>query len=430
LKNYPDPNDVIQKFGADSIRCYLLHSQAVRAEDLRFSEKGVEEIVRKLFIPLKNAYQFLATYAGLAGFEPKKRQSNHPLDRWIVSKKEGLIQQVTVAMDGYALDKAIDPIYQFVDELTNWYIRRSRHRFWDESVEAFETLYSVLKDVIILLAPFAPFLTEALYQELRLSNDPQSVHGNLIPVPDLSLIDRKLEESTATIQRVVNLGHQLRKSHKLKVRQPLSRITLITKEPGIIDALESGQDQILEELNIKEMVIASEAGNKIKLTLKPNWRGLGARLGSKVQEAAKKIQQLDQQDILALLEGSEVVLPLEGESFSLSETDVEVVLNPIEGLVAASFGKVVALIDTALTQELVQEGIVRELVNKVNTRRKEEGLEVQDRIHLTVLGSQDVIDAVSLHIEFFKQEVLAVKVDLVLKDVEECEMEIEKQVLV
>ena len=430
LKNYPDPNDVIQKFGADSIRCYLLHSQAVRAEDLRFSEKGVEEIVRKLFIPLKNAYQFLATYAGLAGFEPKKRQSNHPLDRWIVSKKEGLIQQVTVAMDGYALDKAIDPIYQFVDELTNWYIRRSRHRFWDESVEAFETLYSVLKDVIILLAPFAPFLTEALYQELRLSNDPQSVHGNLIPVPDLTLIDRKLEESTATIQRVVNLGHQLRKSHKLKVRQPLSRITLITKEPGIIDALESGQDQILEELNIKEMVIASEAGNKIKLTLKPNWRGLGARLGSKVQEAAKKIQQLDQQDILALLEGSEVVLPLEGESFSLSETDVEVVLNPIEGLVAASFGKVVALIDTALTQELVQEGIVRELVNKVNTRRKEEGLEVQDRIHLTVLGSQDVIDAVSLHIEFFKQEVLAVKVDLVLKDVEECEMEIDKQVLV
>lgn len=430
LKNYPDPNDVINKFGADSIRCYLLHSQAVRAEDLRFSEKGVEEIVRKLFIPLKNAYQFLATYASLANFEPKNIRSAHPLDRWIISKKEGLIRDVKEAMDAYSLDAAIDPIYQFVDELTNWYIRRSRHRFWDENIEAFETLYMVLKDVVILLAPFAPFITESLYQELRLKGDPESVHGNLIPQPDLYLIDEKLEESTATIQRVVNLGHQLRKTHKLKVRQPLSRITLITKEPSIVEALENGREQILEELNIKELSIASEAGNKIKLTLKPNWRGLGARLGSKVQEAAKKIQQLDQQDILALLEGSEVVLPLDGESFSLSEQDVEVVLNPIDGLVAASFGKVVALMDTALTLELIQEGIVRELVNKVNTRRKEEGLEVQDRIHLTILSTQDVIDAVTLHLEYFRNEVLAVKVDFVLKELEESEFVIEKQVLV
>ncbi len=402
----------------------------MRAEDLRFSEKGVEEIVRKLFIPLRNAYQFLSTYASLAGFHPKNLRSNHPLDRWIVSKKEGLIRQVIEAMDGYALDRAIDPIYQFVDELTNWYIRRSRHRFWEENLEAFETLYMVLKDIVILLAPFAPFLAEALYQELRKENDPSSVHGNLIPQPDLYLIDEKLEESTAIVQRVVNLGHQLRKSHKLKVRQPLSRITLITKEPAIVEALQNGQEQILEELNIKELAIASEAGNKIKLTLKPNWRGLGARLGSKVQEAAKKIQQLDQQDILALLEGSEVVLPLEGESFSLSENDVEVILNPIEGLVAASFGKVVALIDTALTKELIQEGIVRELVNRVNTRRKEEGLEVQDRIHLTIFAGQEVIDAVSKHLEFFKQEVLALKVDFVFKEVEECELEIAKQVLV
>ena len=149
-----------------------------------------------------------------------------------------------------------------------------------------------------------------------------------------------------------------------------------------------------------------------------------------MQEAAKKIQQLDQQDILALLEGSEVVLPLDGESFSLSEQDVEVVLNPIEGLVAASFGKVVALVDTALTLELIQEGIVRELVNKVNTRRKEEGLEVQDRIHLTILSTQDVIDAVTLHLEYFRNEVLAVKVDFVQKALEESELVIEKQVLV
>ncbi|MFZ4773503.1 MAG: isoleucine--tRNA ligase [Chlamydiia bacterium] len=430
LKNYPDPNEVIDRFGADSIRCYLLHSQAVRAEDLRFSEKGVEEIVRKLFLPLKNVYQFLATYASLAHFKPHHLHSIHPLDRWIVSKKEGLIRDVKRAMDDYALDAALDPIYQFVDELTNWYIRRSRHRFWDENKDAFETLYQVLKDVVILLAPFAPFITESLYQELRLSTDPESVHGNMIPAPALERIDLKLEETTEIIQKVVNLGHQLRKTHRLKVRQPLRLITLITKDPLVVEAIESGKEQILEELNIKELEIASEAGNKIRLTLKPNWRGLGARLGNKVQEAAKVIQQLDQQDILALLEGSELVLPIGGESFGLSESDVEVVLHPMEGLVAASFGKVVALIDTHLTHELIQEGIVRELVNKVNTRRKEEGLEVQDRIHLTLLGAQNILDAITMHKEFFMQEVLAIKLELVLKEVEECEIELAKQVLV
>ncbi len=426
LKNYPDPNEVIDKFGADSIRCYLLHSQAVRAEDLRFSEKGVEEIVRKLFIPLKNAYQFFSTYALIADFKPQNVRSTHTLDHWIISKKEGLVRDVQEAMNAYALDRALDPIYQFVDELTNWYIRRSRHRFWDESAEAFETLYRVLKDVTVLLAPFAPFIAESLYQELRLPHDAESVHGHLIPEFAPHLVLPELEEKTAIIQRVVNLGHQLRKTHRLKVRQPLRLLTLVTKDPFVIEAIEQGKEQILEELNIKDLEILAEAGKKISLTLKPNWKGLGARLGSKVQVAAKAIQQLDQQEILALLEGSELVLPLDGESFSLRQEDVEVVLNPMEGLVAASFGRVVALIDTALTPALIQEGIVRELVSKVNTRRKEEGLEVQDRIHLTLSGSQETLDALSAHQEFFKQEVLATQLDLVLKSVEECEIHLAK----
>jgi isoleucyl-tRNA synthetase len=426
LKNYPDPMDVINKYGADAVRCYLLHSQAVRAEDLRFSERGVEEIVRKLFIPLRNAYQFLATYAGLAKFSPKGLKSSHPLDRWIVSKKENLLLQVRQSMDAFSLDAALDPIYLFIDQLTNWYIRRSRHRFWDESQDAFETLYQVLKDVLVVLAPFAPFISESLYQQLRCSTDPMSVHENLIPESALSYIDQQLEDTIDMVQKVVNLGHQLRKTHKLKVRQPLSQITLITKDPKVLEAIEYGKEQILEELNIKQLNIAHEAGNQITMTLKPNWRGLGQRLGPKVQEAAKKMQLLDQQDILALLEGSELVLPLENDSLILSEKDVEVVLNPKEGLVAASFGKVVALIDTHLTPELIQEGQVREMINKVNNRRKDEGFEVQDRIHLTVLAEQSLLDALDAHMDFFKQEVLAVRVDLYVKEVEECELVLEK----
>lgn len=245
LKNYPDPMHVIEKYGADAIRLYLLHSPVVQADDLKFSERGVETTMRQFLLPLWNSFYFLSTYASIYQFTPKKEQIKKPsalIDQWIISVSQKLVLDVESALEKYDLNKAIDPLISFIDQLTNWYIRRSRERFWSDVVssdrkEAFETLYQVLVTLVKVSAPFIPFLSEAIYQELRQERDPSSVHLCDFPRYESSLRNQELEYQMELVQKAVSMGHSLRKEHKMKVRQPLKCGHIITSDKKALEAL-------------------------------------------------------------------------------------------------------------------------------------------------------------------------------------------------
>ena len=232
LKNYPDPNEVLSRYGADAIRLYLLQSPAVKADDLRFSEKGVELTLRQILLPLYNSYVFLATYVNIYGFAPEKSAASTTLiDRWIVSKLQELISSVDTALENYDLNQGGSSMLSFIEELTNWYIRRCRSRFWsEEDLEdrhaAFSTLYDILFTLVKVIAPFIPFLSEAIYQELKTKNDPLSVHLCDYPSYDPSKRDLNLEQEMALVQDAVSLGHAFRKEEKMKVRQPLQKAVI------------------------------------------------------------------------------------------------------------------------------------------------------------------------------------------------------------
>lgn len=409
LKNYPDPWEVIERFGADAIRCYFLSSGAVCAEEIRFSDRGVEEILRQVFLPLKNCYHFFITYASLASFRPSTFRSTEDLDRWILSRKEKMLSLVENSLDRFCLNEGFAPIAEFIEELTNWYIRRSRPRFWREDRGAFETLYEVLMDLSKILAPFAPFLSESLYQELRLPEDPFSVHAALFPKRDFSKKEEKLEEEMAFARRVVNLAHHLRKIHKIKVRQPLASVTVISPS---IQCLLSREKEILDELNIKQLIRLEEGGDFVRLECKPNWRRLGERLGNQIKEVAPKIMAFSQEEILHLKDGGEILLHLASGQVSIELSDIELIFKPKEGFVSACEEQLVVLIDTQLSEELIQEGIVRDWINRINQARKEEGFDVSDRILLEVWAKSEVVAALEKHRTLLMDEVLAVEFNL------------------
>ena len=274
LKNYPDPLDVVGKYGADSIRLYLLHSPVVQADDLRFSEKGVELVLRQILIPLWNSYVFFATYANIYEWKPESSSFEAPsadIDRWILSKLQQLIEDVTKGMDSYQLSKAIDPFVGFIDELTNWYIRRSRSRFWSDvdsldRRQAFETLYQVLHILVKIAAPFIPFITEEIYQQLKQSSDLDSVHLCDYPKVNNQLFDQSLQNEMALAKSVVSGGHFLRKEHKIKVRQPLPKATIVSLDKDTIDALKNQQKLIEDELNVKALEFSHDEAKFVQLS--------------------------------------------------------------------------------------------------------------------------------------------------------------------
>ena len=256
LKNYPDPEIVMNKYGADAIRLYMLHSPAVQADDLRFSERGVELVLRQFLIPLWNSYVFLATYANIYKWKPDQTKAKCDIDRWILSKLQKLIQDVEKGMDGYSLSLAVSPFVEFIDQLTNWYIRRNRGRFWADEAsedrnEAFQTLYTTIYTLSKIAAPFVPFISDAIYQDLREKSAPESVHLCDFPSYDGTLRDEVLEEEMSLVQAAVSMGHALRKEHKLKVRQPLAKVHLISTDENVLKLLKEQEHLILDELNVK-----------------------------------------------------------------------------------------------------------------------------------------------------------------------------------
>lgn len=397
LRNYPDPSLVVQRYGADAVRLYMMHSPAVKAEDLCFAESGVELILRQVMIPLWNAYSFLTTYARIYDWKPKAVLSKPQavIDQWILSLLNHLIKDVEYGMDHYDLSHSVEPFITFVDQLTNWYIRRSRRRFWDEKAsvdrdEAFATLYHVLVELTKIAAAYVPFLTEAIYRNLRDENMPDSVHLCDFPTYHSEMRNEELEEAMAAVQTTVSLGHSLRKEHKLKVRQPLPAAHIVTSDQRILHFLEKQQHLIADELNVKSVVIGSDESKFVSLKAKPNFRILGKKVGKLMRSVQATIDAFGHEQLSILLNGGTVEVQVEGELIVLTPEDVAVERQAKESLVAANEGLITIALDTSLTDDLLIEGLAREIVNKINTMRREAGFEVTDRIHVKIDANERV----------------------------------------
>lgn len=417
LKNYPDPDVVIQKYGADAIRLYMLNSPAVKAEDLRFSEKGVEQVLRQVLIPLWNSFVFLSTYAKIYHWKPKQveKKPHALIDQWILSMTQKLIRDVESAMDAYDLSRAVDPFVGFVDQLTNWYIRRCRGRFWaDEDTsdrrEAFETLYTVLLQLSKVAAPFVPFISDAIYRELKTGTMPESVHLCDFPVYEEKWRDEELEKEVNAAQAAVSLGHSLRKEYKLKVRQPLTKAHLITSNAELLRSLEKQMQLIADELNVKEVQLHSDESKFVQWMAKPNFPILGKKIGKLMPQAQKLIQGFDRKQIQALASGHKLKIELAGEAVELEPADVQIERKVREGLAAGNEGELTVALDTALTEDLIEEGLARELVNKINTMRRDMEFEVTDRVKIIMQTTPRVKACFEKHHAYIAGEVLAVDV--------------------
>ena len=417
LKNYPEPDVVINRYGADAIRLYLLSSPAVYGEDLRFSEKGVELVLRQVLIPLWNSFVFLSTYARIYHWQPKRefQLPQADIDRWIVSLLQKLIVDVTAGMDRYELNLAVQPFVGFIDQLTNWYIRRNRGRFWSDVAsqdrdEAFATLYYVLMTLTKIAAPFIPFLSEEIFLQIKQKSDPASVHLCDYPSYQANFRDEKLELEMGGVQTVVSAGHALRKEHKVKVRQPLSLAFVVTSNEELYSSLSRQKQLIADELNVKNLVFEQDEKKFVSLIAKPNFRILGKKVGKLMNSTQKVIQEFNQKQLMTLLEGKNLEIVVDGEKILLTPEDVAVERKVLEGLVAQTMQGITVALETKLNDELLMEGLAREIVNKINTMRRDEGFAVTDRIIIQLQTTDRIKSAFEIHRHYILGEVLGLQV--------------------
>ena len=418
LKNYPDPSKMLDTYGADAIRLYMIYSPVVRAENLKFSENGVKQLMRDLLIPWWNAYSFFVTYANVDGFNDAEvvySESDNVLDKWIVSSMETLIADVTAAMDAYDLQRSVRPFVKFVEDLTNWYIRRSRRRFWKSTNDgdklcAYRTLRYVLVQLSKVAAPFTPFIAEEIYRNLvgEMGNGErgmgnggtaESVHLCEFPTANAAARDLALEKRMAAVQTVVELGRRLRADNDLKVRQPLSAIRVAGAD---VKGLE---DLIMDELNVKKVEYVSDETELCDVSYKANFKTLGKKCGSKMKAVAAGIAAMGNGELGT--GNGEWPKVIEGVEIALD--DVIITRAPKAGLVVASEGATVVALETTLSPELVAEGLAREFVSHVQAMRKEADFEVTQRINVTVETDAELKAALETHIEYVKGETLTVE---------------------
>ncbi|MEE8456830.1 MAG: class I tRNA ligase family protein, partial [Acidimicrobiia bacterium] len=421
LKNYPDPIHVLDEFGADGLRAYLINSPLVKAEPLRFSEDGVRNVVRTVLLPLWNSYSFFTTYANADGITPKDLRSAPDLadrpeiDRWIISVLQSLVEDVNREMEAYRLFAVVPPIIGFVGDLTNWYIRRSRRRFWAhrgatdnrDKMAAFATLYEVLATFSRVAAPILPFITEEIYQGLGRRVDPEalpSVHHTDYPEADIDAIDEELERSMATVRTVVNLGRGLRRRNDLRVRQPLASVTVVTRSAVEQAAVSNHAELIADELNVASVQVHADEAGLVDLKAKANFKVLGPRYGRDMKTVASKITNLDHDAIVGILDGGTISV----DGFTFGEEDIVVSRTPRSGTVVASEGSISVALDSTITRDLRIEGLARELINRVQGMRRRLDLEVTDRIDVVWASEDaDVSSVFEQHADMIAGEVLA-----------------------
>ncbi|MCL2802265.1 MAG: isoleucine--tRNA ligase [Treponema sp.] len=432
LRNYTDPNEVINAFGADALRLFLVHSAVVKADDLRYSDDGVREVMKSIIIPLWNAYSFFVTYANIDKVTASGAPDNpvNPLDQWILSEAQNLIEKVGGALDAYDLSRAVDPILKFIDYLNNWYIRRSRRRFWksendSDKLEAYGALFESLRTLITIAAPFMPFTTDAIWQNLRAETDKESVHLVEFPLPDKKRRDKELEFRMASVMSAVSIGRSLRSQYNLKMRQPLRKAELVTRNEEEKKALLGMADIIREELNVKEVVFSDKEEDLVEYEVKANFRVMGKELGKDMKAAASKIEALKSAEIQSVIDGSSLSIDIKCEDGSLRTIEVTAEKLDVRRIEKANLrvlneGTLTVGLDTEITRELSMEGDVRDLIRGIQNTRKEIGLSVTDRIELSVYGEDSLKEAWDEFGSTAADETLAVKTSWKKEDGQIC----------
>ena len=415
LKNYPDPEEILAEHGADALRLYLINSPLVRAEELRFSEQGVRDTVRRLLLPWWNAYKFFVTYALVDQWKPSLTPagpSPNILDRWILSRQQTLIRRTNTEMEGYRLYTVVPALVDFLDELTNWYIRFNRRRFWSEGNDtdkfyAYRTLYEVLLGYAKLMAPFTPFLADAIYRNLVTLQEGtglDSVHLESFPTYNEQAVDLELEDAVTRMQRVVLLGRSLRNERKVKVRMPLPQLTILHRQQWVLDELKPLETYIREELNVKEVVYSTAEEEKVVLNAKPNPQLLGPRFGKAFGAVGKKIAALSLDHMLAVEEGNTITL--DGATFQPNE--IHILRQARDQAPDVRSDRFISIeLSCTLTEDLIAEGLAREVVHQIQQMRKEAGYQVEDRIAVTYTTDATLALAIERHQPYIQQETLA-----------------------
>jgi len=414
--NTVDPFSLFDKYGADATRWYLVTNSPPWRPTL-FDEEALAESQRKFFGTLLNTYSFFALYANIDKFTFKEElipyEKRPEIDRWIISKLNSLVAEYTELMDNYDVTKAARAISDFtIDHLSNWYVRRCRRRFWksemnENKLSAYQTLYECLVTVSKMLSPFAPFLSEEIYLNLNSITGKEkyeSVHLSLLP--EVVYQDKDLEEKMEIAQQVVYLTRSMRAKANLKVRQPLKKIMVVV-DKAKQDALRYMKDVILDEVNIKELVVLDNDSEIVNKSAKANFKVIGPKFGKKVKAAAEAIKSFGKNEISALESGSNVELEIENEKLIIAPEDVEIISTEIKGWVVESEGGVTVAIDTELSNELIEEGLAREFINRIQNMRKDAGFDVTDRIKIFFNGSEEIINAVNSFKKYISNETLA-----------------------
>ncbi len=414
LQNYTPPDILMEEYGADALRLYLINSGLVKAEEQRFTDSGVKEMVRRALLPWLNSFKFLQTYADIDQWRAlgDAPVSTNITDQWLLSRLQSLLTSVTKEMAEYKLYNVVPALFEFIEDLTNWYIRLNRGRFWVEEMTkdkaaAYQTLYRTLYELTLCMAPFAPFLAEHIYQQLlpygpidsKLS---LSVHLCTYPKAEPLYIQPALEGAVARMQNIILLGRQKRNQVKIKTKVPLARLTIIHLEQSMLDEIARLENYIKSELNVKHVEYSQDENQFINLFAKPNSPVLGKRFGKNFGSFRKAIEALDSRQ-LQLLQNNGMLL-LEGENFSLD--DILIFREAKPGTQALSNRFISIDMDCTLDAALISEGLAREVVNRIQKTRKDLGFNVTDRIHIEYAADNDLHAAIKQHEDHIKNETL------------------------
>lgn len=422
LGNAIDPFNNIERFGSDAVRWYMIENSQPW-DNIKYDEEGVAEVSRKLFATLQNTYKFLALYANVDDFDPNTPQvplAERPeIDRWILSLLNTLVKDVTADLDDYEPTKAARAISAFVgDNLSNWYVRLNRKRFWGgtmnaDKLAAYQTLYTCLKTVALLMAPFAPFYADRLYNDLTaLGGEYNSVHLALFPTADEAAIDPALERRMALAQIITSNVLALRRKVNIKVRQPLAVLMIPAVDREQMDAIEAIKDLVAAEVNVKELRITPPGRSELVKRIKADFKKLGPRFGKIMKDLSKAINTMSQEDIARLEnEGSFTFSNLQGEPV-ITLDDVEIIPEDVPGWIVANEGNVTVALDITLTPELKAEGMARELVNRIQNLRKAMGLEITDRINVILSRTPETEQALTSFRNYIATQVLADSLEL------------------
>ena len=418
LGNAADPFETLETYGADATRWYMI-SNANPWDNLKFDKEGIEEVKRKFFGTLYNTYSFFTLYTNIDGFSYLEEDipllERPELDRWILSELHTLIQKADKFYEEYEPTKAARAISDFTqDYLSNWYVRLSRRRFWkgdyqQDKISAYQTLYTCMVTIAKIAAPIAPFFMDKLYLDLNAVSKKEtfeSVHLANFPVFKDSFIDKSLERKMEDAQTISSLVLSLRAKEKIKVRQPLQKIMIPVESTEQKSSILAVANLIKHEVNIKEIVLLEDASDILVKQIKPNFKTLGPKFGKEMKFIANAIRNFTKEDIAKIEFNEKIAIELEGKIINLDLSDVEISSKDIEGWLVANEGSITVALDVTISEELRKEGVARELINRIQNARKDKGLEVTDRIKLTVLKFEDLEESINNNKEYIMSETL------------------------